>query len=928
MKKFLSIFLAISIIMCSAVGGWLLYENYGYLFESSKSGKLCTVKFDCGGGSTIDSQTVEKGSMLEYPGIPTRDGYAFVGWYSTKTNQSLVTSQRQNQFDFSKPVTDSFTVYARWVDITDTTDTDGDGLTNAVEEFYKTNTALADTDGDLISDYIEIVILNLNPLEKDSNRNGVNDGEEDADGDGLNNITEIDLGTDPILNDTDDDGISDIEEVYNYDTDAADSDTDNDGANDGWEISNGFDPLTYNSAFDVVVKANNVSQSPVVAQVQIQTNGKQASSLKVEEVSSDDGFLTSSIPGYLGSAYDFTMVGAVTDAIITFEYDTMIGQISDEFQPRIYYYNEEECILQELDNQTVENGKVSVTVSHFSKYILLNKVEFDQVWDTEIKPPLSSGESDRLALDMMFVIDYSSSMDDNDPEQLFKELSEKFILKLENGRDKAGAVKFIRKAYLVSGLSEDKDQVIAAINDIQYDSGYNTYSGTDGSAGIKMALDNLIESDAKYKFMVFLTDGQDNGYSYTYDSLVEIAQNNNITIYAIGMGNASESVLKKISSNTGGKYYHAIGASDSDLIDLESVFADIEASTIDITSDSNNDGIADYFNDLIKQGSLTLGNATKPFAGKDFNYDMHGDESDDYDCDGVKNGDELVVVKVGDFVFVKMISDPMRPDSDGDRIPDDEDNRPLEWDVSDRDLVMFAEIVYHDVMEGTEISWLNNCYINIAAKINGSFGKKASLEELSGWSVLRSSYNHITGMQCAAYINGKKIVVAYRGSEKNDFLDILDDWVTADILGWITGFNSQAYPATRFITNIMQDYPGYEIYITGHSLGGNLAYHAGNQALFIDSTAVKKITVYNGLGLQSGVSIEATDFLAGYYLWNNQDIITSYRVKGDVISVLPLAYHYGTIKETEQCDHCKGVIGAHNLHSFLVNEFEYSVSND
>lgn len=68
----------------------------------------------------------------------------------------------------------------------------------------------------------------------------------DPDGDGLCNVDEHTAGTDPQDPDTDNDGITDGEEVVNgadgYITDPTDPDTDGDGRGDGWEVTNGSDP--------------------------------------------------------------------------------------------------------------------------------------------------------------------------------------------------------------------------------------------------------------------------------------------------------------------------------------------------------------------------------------------------------------------------------------------------------------------------------------------------------------------------------------------------------------------------------------------------------------------------------------------------------------------------------------------------------------
>ena len=582
-------------------------------------------------------------------------------------------------------------------------DVDGDKVPDYIEEYFGTDVASDDTDKDGLSDYIEIYKTKTDPNLIDTDNNGINDGDEDSDKDGLSNLNEISIGTDVAKPDSDSDGITDGEEVNVYHTDPLKYDTDEDGANDGWEIENGFDPLTFNQGFEIEIKSEETMQANgVEASVVLSATGEQVSSLEVRSVSqNEEPLLSESIPGYLGTAYDFSIDGDITSATIIFRYDPSLGKISDEFQPTIYYFNEESGVLEELENQTAKDGEVSAVVTHFSKYILLNRVEFDKVWDNEIKPPLSSGNTDNEAtLDIVFVIDYSASMDDNDPNQIFKSLSEGFINKLRDGKDKAGAVKFIRRATLVSELTTEKDSVITSINNITYDSGYGSYSGTDGSTGIKMALDELYTSDSMYQYIVFITDGEDNGYTYSYDELISNANELNVVIYTIGMGSASESVLRKVANETGGKYYHAtVGVSVDDITDLNEVFNDIQSETIDLTTDSNNDKIPDYYNDLIKDGILLLSNGSSEFAGIDFNYNEDGTFGNDYDGDGIINGDEICLVQDGSVVYLGMKSDPTLKDTDYDGRKDNEDAAPknnrfkgvLKTDYTNCDVVTYMD---------------------------------------------------------------------------------------------------------------------------------------------------------------------------------------------------------------------------------------------
>ncbi|GEM_PF-5085962 len=69
-----------------------------------------------------------------------------------------------------------------------------------------------DTDGDGLNELYEYY-AGTNPLDQDSDNDGTKDGAEDKDGDGLMNIQEQDVGSHPRLADTDDDGIADGDEL-------------------------------------------------------------------------------------------------------------------------------------------------------------------------------------------------------------------------------------------------------------------------------------------------------------------------------------------------------------------------------------------------------------------------------------------------------------------------------------------------------------------------------------------------------------------------------------------------------------------------------------------------------------------------------------------------------------------------------------------
>jgi Bacterial TSP3 repeat len=165
---------------------------------------------------------------------------------------------------------------------TDDADDDEDGLTNAAEDEAGTDPNLADTDEDGLTDGEESAETGTSPLSADTDSDGVLDGDEvaqgtdpldgiaavateetaapdegtaeepapasavtapgDSDGDGLEDAIEVELGTDPVDLDTDDDGLTDGDEYYVHQTGTRNPDSDGDGVVDGDEATNGTDP--------------------------------------------------------------------------------------------------------------------------------------------------------------------------------------------------------------------------------------------------------------------------------------------------------------------------------------------------------------------------------------------------------------------------------------------------------------------------------------------------------------------------------------------------------------------------------------------------------------------------------------------------------------------------------------------------------------
>lgn len=585
-------------------------------------------------------------------------------------------------------------------------DNDEDGLINYLETVYGTDPEKADTDGDGLSDYLELTVTRTNPLVVDTDKNGTPDGEEDPDRDGLGSAAEVLLGTDPRANDTDGDLLMDGDEVNEYGTDPLKKDTDGDGADDGWELRNGYDPLKAEESFtntEIVQGDTNSAEITVVT--------KDGSAATLTATASGNTRLNGSIPGYMGSAFDFEMDGEFERAVLKITFDPEYLK-EEGLAPVIYYFNEETQQLEEI--QTEWDGVsnyVTAVLPHFSTYIVLNKNKFDTVFARDIELPHGSSPA---PFEFVFAIDRSGSMGpqgiNNDPQNIRLTVAKNFVDKLDED-DKAAVLAFGQGVSVLASFTNDKAALKAAINKVG-NTDYYTHIG----AAISTSLAQFGAPNGNIRYIVLLTDGKSD--DQLPSDYAATAKEKDVQIITIGLGHSIDAnLLKKIAKNTDpkggdGLYYYASTAND-----LISTFDDMEKDVKkdDPYKDSNNDGITDAQTLAFCNGTLTTSLGENPLSGYSYEQ-IQNDMSGDIDGDGIKNGAELKNFSkyTVNGSNVGIISWPNKKDSDSDGLTDSEENSkgtdPLHGDFykGDVDTLLYDDLFLASLMSNDylENDWL------------------------------------------------------------------------------------------------------------------------------------------------------------------------------------------------------------------------------
>lgn len=191
--------------------------------------------------------------------------------------------------------------------------------------------------------------------------------------------------------------------------------------------------------------------------------------------------------------------------------------------------------------------------------------------------PISALETqERYAegIDIMLVLDTSGSMETEDfpPNRL--EVAKSTATKFISGRldDRIGIVLFAEDAFSYAPLTLDYGLLKKQISTIS--SNIMPKEGTAMGSAISVAINRMAEDKSPSKVMILLTDGASNRGQIDPITAAQLAKENKIKIYAIGIGkkefqrrsflgvqtiksDLDEETLKKIAELTNGKFYRS-----------------------------------------------------------------------------------------------------------------------------------------------------------------------------------------------------------------------------------------------------------------------------------------------------------------------------------------------------------------------------------
>jgi Ca-activated chloride channel family protein len=205
-----------------------------------------------------------------------------------------------------------------------------------------------------------------------------------------------------------------------------------------------------------------------------------------------------------------------------------------------------------------------VTVADAQKRLVpdLAKEDFD-VFDNEKSQPITYFDNSIHPITVVVMLDTSGSM--TLTIDLLKRAAEQFLIRLLPD-DKAKVGAFNDKVQISSRFTNNRDQLISSVRDLDYGNGTRLWDA------VALSLDELKGVEGRRVILVF-TDGDDTASKVGLGNVIDRARADEVMVYAIGLEseyfNGQRQVrsrpdggLRKIADETGGGYFELKKTSD------------------------------------------------------------------------------------------------------------------------------------------------------------------------------------------------------------------------------------------------------------------------------------------------------------------------------------------------------------------------------
>ena len=243
---------------------------------------------------------------------------------------------------------------------------------------------------------------------------------------------------------------------------------------------------------------------------------------------------------YASHVYDLSVIGIYPDS---FPQVSVIFQAQDENEEPIWEIDKSELQIEEnsrscevIDIHNISKNKIfniGLVLDH-SGSMLYNSKYVDQN---------NSGATYEELNDLLASSDYISSLD-YAKEGIYEFLNEK-----DHFEDSILFVGFSSTVDSIHKPTNNPEDIKNQIKDLEPGGGTAFYDALYESISI-------ISRSQNTSVIIALTDGKDYSRRHTLDQVIDLANKHQIKVYIIGLGDANEAPLKKVTSNTGGYYYY------------------------------------------------------------------------------------------------------------------------------------------------------------------------------------------------------------------------------------------------------------------------------------------------------------------------------------------------------------------------------------